>query len=295
MSSRSPAAPRRKPASAPAGPALRRCRPALGTLVDIRLSGLPPARLERALTAAFAEIARCERALSAHLPGNDLARLRSARPGATVVIDARTSAVLLRAAALARSSQGAFDPRRAPAPGSRAPAFDAAFRLLAGGRLRVLAPLDLDLGGIAKGHALDRALAVLRRAGVPSACINAGGDLRIHRSVTRLRLRHPAGGGVFFELGTLRSGAAATSAQTFRTHLRDPRNGRASPRGASITVFARTALSADALTKVVAFAPAALAAKILARHRAHAAIVARDGSLRWLDGPPPAVMFTPAA
>ena len=272
---------------------LRRCRPALGTLVDIRISGLPPARLERALEAAFSEIARCERSLSAHLPGNDLARLRSARPGAVVVIDARTRAVLRRAAQFWRASQGAFDPRRAPAAG--APAFDTAFRLPSGGRLRVLAPLDLDLGGIAKGHALDRALAVLRRAGIPSACINAGGDIRIHGTVTNLRLRHPAGGGVFFELGTLRSGAAATSAQTFRRHLRDPRDGRAAPRGASITVFALTALSADALTKVAAFAPAALAAKILARHRAHAAIVGRDGSLRWLDGPPPAVMFTSAA
>jgi len=272
---------------------LRRCRPALGTLVDIQLSGRSPAILERALEAAFAEIARCERALSAHLPGNDLARLRSARPGATLAVDPRTRAVLRRAAALTRASQGAFDPRHAPATG--APAFHAAFRLTASGRLRALAPLNLDLGGIAKGFALDRALAVLRRAGIPSVCLNAGGDLRIHGTVTRLRLRHPAGGGRFFELGDLRSGAAATSAQTFRIHLRDPRDGRAAPRKTSITVFALTALSADALTKVVAFAPAALAVKILARHRAHAALIGTDGSLRWLDGPPPAVMFTAAA
>ena len=289
MSSRSPASPRRKSA----GSALRRCRPALGTLVDIQLSGPSPAILARALEAAFSEIARCERALSAHLADNDLARLRSARPGATVVVDPRTRAVLRRAAALARASQGAFDPRRGLSVD--APAFDSACRFTSTGRLRLAAPLDIDLGGIAKGYALDRALAVLRRAGVATICINAGGDLRVHGAVTRLRLRHPAGGGRFFELGDLRAGAAATSAQTFRVHLRNPRDGRPAPREVSITVFARTALSADALTKVVAFAPAELAVKILARHRAHAALVARDGSLRWLDGPPPAVMFTAAA
>lgn len=272
---------------------LRRCRPALGTLVDIQLSGRSPAILERALKAAFAEIARCERALSAHLPDNDLVRLRSARPGAAVAVDPRTRAVLRHAAALARASEGAFDPRRGISVD--APAFGTACRFTSSGRLRLTAPLDLDLGGIAKGYALDRALAVLRRAGIPSVCLNAGGDLRAHGTVTRLRLRHPTGGGRFFELGDLRSGAAATSAQTFRIHLRNPRDGRPAPRDVSITVFAHTALSADALTKVVAFAPAALAAKILARHRAHAALVGADGSLRWLDGPPPAVMFTPAA
>ena len=269
---------------------LRRCRPALGTLVDIHVAGLSAPRLDRALAAAFREIGRCEQALSAHRGDNDLARLRAARPGATLAVDIRLAVVLRRAAALARASGGVFDPRRRAPRGS--PPFAGCFRLLPRRRLRLLAPLDLDLGGIAKGHALDRAHAVLRRAGVPRFFLNAGGDLRLHGLATRLVLRPPAGRGPFRELGTLRGGAAATSAQTFGPRLRDPR-GAAAVHGQSFTVLAPVAVLADGLTKIAALAPPALAARVLARHRAHAALVGPRGRVRWLPSPPPAELFSP--
>jgi thiamine biosynthesis lipoprotein len=46
---------------------------------------------------------------------------------------------------------------------------------------RVIAhlPLRLDLGGIAKGYAVDRALAALRAAGCRRGLVNAGGDLAV--------------------------------------------------------------------------------------------------------------------
>lgn len=282
-----------KPAkAAPEGDAsaLRRCRPALGTLVDLHLSGLPAPQLARALDGAFREIARCERALSAHSPDNDLARLRAARPGALLTVDARVVAVLRRAATLARRSGGVFDPRRRVGPDEAV--FENSFRLLPGRRVRVLAPLDLDLGGIAKGYAIDRAHAVLRRARVPAFVLNAGGDLRAHGVATRLVLRPPSGRGIFRELGVLRAGASATSAQTFRPHLRDPRANKVAARGRSFVVLAATAVLADALTKIVALAPAEAASRVLAHYRAHAAIVDSRGRLSWLSGSPPETVFS---
>jgi len=289
-----------KPAEPPA--TLRRCQPALGTLVELHLAGLPLPRLELALASARRELARCELHLSAHLPANDLARLRNAPSGATLALDLRTCAVLRRAARLSTLGDGLFDPRRtasqnAPEASSstnhaRLP-FAAAFLHLPRHRMRVLAPLDLDLGGIAKGYALDRALASLRRAGVPSACLNAGGDLLTHGQPARLLLRSPlAADERFFHLGTLHAGAAATSAQTYRRHLLHPRTGKPASSRLSYTVLAPTAWLADALTKLVALAPAQTAAG-LARHRAFAASVDRQGQLRWLTPPPPASVFTP--
>ncbi len=303
MPSLSPPAPSNAPAPAappvrvktwpvPEVSVLRRCHPALGALVDIHLAGLCRSRLEGALDIARRELAVCERVLSAHRADSDLARLRAARTGDTLELDTRTRVVLRRAAILARASGGVFDPRLRLA--QDAPPFASAFLLIPGRRIRLLAPLDLDLGGIAKGHALDRAFALLRRAGVPAFSLNAGGDLRIHGLNTSLMLRAPCGDAPFLAFGVLHAGAAATSAQTYHDHLRDSRRGRVAPRDLGVTVFAPFAIDADALTKVVALAPFAPATtRLLASRHAHAALVAPGGELRWLPSPPPAHVFTP--
>jgi thiamine biosynthesis lipoprotein len=138
----------------------------------------------------------------------------------------------------------------------------AALEFSAGSRVRLPAPLTLDLGGIAKGYAVDRAVAVLRRAGVRRGVVNAGGDLRVFGDVAvPVQVRHPAKPGVFFALGGLCDGALATSALTYSARrwrgrdvgaLVDPRTGMACGHGVSITVWARSAWLADGLTKVVA-------------------------------------------
>lgn len=262
--------------------------------MDVYLAGLTEKRLTRALAAAFREIDRCEAALSVFRAGNDLARLGEARPGATVRVDRRLAAVLRAAAAISRVSGGVFDPRVRVATG--APEFADCLRTTVGGQVRVLAPLELDLGGIAKGYALDRAHAVLRRAGVPTFFLNAGGDLRLHGCASPLLLRPPViGSGGYRVLGVLRAGASATSAQTFRVHLRKPaRGGRAAASGCSFTVLAPSAMLADALTKVVALASPEEAARVLRRYRAHALVVAARGPRRWLPAAPPEELFISA-
>lgn len=283
---------------------LRRARPLLGTLVDIQVSGLPCARLTRAVERAFAVIARVQARLSFHEPSSDLSRLNRLAARRAVRVDVVTWIVLRHARALARVSKGRFDPSIAPilqrwgllpgVPHCRPETNWSAIRLLPGRKVRFLAPLTLDLGGIAKGYAVDRAVAVLRRAGVPAGLVNAGGDLRAFGAKTApVHARHPTKPGLFFPLGELRDGALATSALTYsgKIHqgtatgaLVDPRHGTVCGQNLSITVIARCAWLADALTKIVAVDPDA-ARPILARYGARAVILDTQGRAAWLDAP----------
>jgi thiamine biosynthesis lipoprotein len=157
--------------------------------------------------------------------------------------------------------------------------------------VRFARPLRIDLGGIAKGYCVDRAIAELRRCGASAGLVNAGGDLRAFgaRSMA-LHLRHPADPGRFILWRTIRDAAIATSASyaTGRRRcagfLMDGRSGVRIGSGISVTVRASSALMADALTKVVA-ATGAQAAPILARYCARAWILTAVGAQRRQGDP----------
>ncbi len=171
---------------------VRRARPALGTLVEMRVEGLREPDALNAIDAAFAEVANVHRLMSFHEPQSDLARVHRARVGEAVELDARTAEVLRCALQIAERSGGVFDPAVAaravargdlPWPDSPfVPNALASWRdidWLDARRISLRQPLWLDFGGIAKGYAVDRAVDTLVRAGATQACVNAGGDLRI--------------------------------------------------------------------------------------------------------------------
>lgn len=69
-----------------------------------------------------------------------------------------------------------------------------------------------DLGGIAKGFAVDRATDALRERGVKNAIINAGGDLRVLGDMPHsVHVRHPGAPSKLVCIGELADGALATS------------------------------------------------------------------------------------
>jgi thiamine biosynthesis lipoprotein len=152
--------------------------------------------------------------------------------------------------------------------------FEDAF-VLRGSELRLRAPVWLDLGGIAKGYAVDRAVAALRRAGLAAGAVNAGGDLRVFGAQEEtVFVRSPFDAGALWPVAALRDAACATSASG-AVAARGARGVRAAaPR--SVTVFAPTACAADALTKVV-WLRGQDALGLLRRARARAFVVADDG------------------
>lgn len=271
---------------------IRRARPWLGTFVEIRVGGLAAAEALAAIDAAFAEVAEVHRLMSFHEAASDLSRLHRAAMSTPVRVDTRTFAVLDAALCLAAESDGCFDPTVAaqlvawgflPTPAaSRTPDAQATWRdieLLDGSRVRFQQPLWLDLGGIAKGYAVDRALDVLRQRGATAACVNAGGDLRRFGAQSeRVELRLAAD--VALPAVDLADAAIATSAvdaarlhgdgRSRAAHL-NARTRRSIRAQRAVSVVAPTCLIADALTKVV-LADAHIGERLLRRYAASACL-----------------------
>ena len=213
---------------------VRRARPLLGTLVDIGAAESVgrPAAARRAIDAAFARVAEVQARLSRFDATSEIGRFNAAPVGAGIAIGTDARVVLDAALALRDASDGAFDV-------SLGSGVDA-WRCGARGLEKLSATVRLDLGGIAKGYAVDCAVAALAAAGVDSGWVNAGGDLRAFGTVTLpIHLRDETGGGVR-RFALLEDGAFATSRG-------DDAHG--SPRHASVA--AATCLWADALTKMV--------------------------------------------
>jgi thiamine biosynthesis lipoprotein len=244
---------------------MRRARPLLGTLVEIRADG---ARAERALESAFAAVARTHRLMSAHDPASDVARINRTHPGQRLVVDPWTWAVLRRAGEIAERTDGLFDcciaahlqdrgllPRFEGETAADPQACHRDLELLPGNALRLRHPLHVTLDGIAKGFGVDRAVAALRRLGVESGAVNAGGDLRLFGPVAEpVHVRDPGQPSRLVYLGRFANIAAATSGSYFldgaAPHI-NPRTGRAIRSNSSATVFAQDCMTADALTKAV--------------------------------------------
>jgi thiamine biosynthesis lipoprotein len=133
---------------------------------------------------------------------------------------------------------------------------------LEGRRVKKRRPdIAVDLGGIAKGYAVDRAVEVLRAAGIESASVNAGGDIRLLGARPdgrpwRIGIQHPRDPEKILATVSLNKGAVVTSGDYERYfmaggvryhHLFDPHTGYPGRLSRSVTVVAPTAALADAL------------------------------------------------
>lgn len=219
---------------------LRRARPLLGTLVEI---GVPDQAVgAEAVQAAFDAVLRVQACMSRFEPGSDVVRFARLPMGGELTVAAETAEVLQAAQALQQASGGLFDITQGRAPEGWH---------CEGRRLRKHAALAaFDLGGIAKGYAVDRAVQALQHAGCVAGWVNAGGDLRAFGPVqvpVLLRDEHLGGVRPFAELG---DGALATSYFGAASRNLAWASGRAVR--AHVSVAAPCCLWADALTKVVA-------------------------------------------
>jgi thiamine biosynthesis lipoprotein len=284
---------------------IRRARPLLGTFVEVAIAGTAPDEMNRAVAAAFAAVAKVHNLMSFHEAGSDVSRLNAHAWTTPVCVHPWTFQVLQMAAALHVRSAGVFDVAVAPvlqdmgllprpsggglsASGNLATA--QAIELLPGRRIRFQHPdMRIDLGGIAKGFAVDRAIDVLRVHGIPSALVNAGGDLAAFGpSPHNIDIRDPRDPGRLLYRVDVSNGALASSAGRFDpvVSLRpigpatvEPRSRRPPRAVLAATVRAPSCMLADALTKVVMVAgPSATA--LLEYYRAGALAVSADGSVR---------------
>ncbi len=258
---------------------IKRVQFLMGTQVEIIARGADDKQLEQAASKGFGEIERLDFKLSKYRPDSMLSRINRQAGISPVKVDDEMMMLLEKSLQVCRESQGAFDPTILPmlsvwkiGDANPSPPGDAEvkekLKLVGCGKIvldqdhqTVFLPepgMGIDLGGIAKGYAADRAAGVLKENGVKSGLVNAGGDLTVFGVTGKgiaIGIQHPRYREKIIGKVYLKRGAIATSGDYERfyifngvrySHIIDPRTGYPVQREASVSVKADTGLIADA-------------------------------------------------
>jgi thiamine biosynthesis lipoprotein len=274
-----------------------------GTLVEVSVHGVPEAQARQATAAVLARFDELHRTLHAWQP-SDLSRLNTALArGERAPVTPELAAMLRDAQALSIQSNDLFNPAigglialwgfHADTPQSRVPDAAAiaewankqprmADLAIENGAVSSSNPaVQLDLGGYAKGRALDDAVAILKKNGVKNALVNIGGNviaLGAHGDRPwRVGIQHPRQPGTLATLDLHDGEAVGTSGDYQRyfeaegkryCHLIDPRSGSPASGMQSVTVLvsgAHAGTRSDALSKPLFIDGAARLAQHAAR------------------------------
>ncbi|MEW6351107.1 MAG: FAD:protein FMN transferase [Thermodesulfobacteriota bacterium] len=176
----------------------RNTRLIMGTVVEITLVG-EPKKVRKVEDAVVAELNRVERLCSFHLADSGLSRLNDRAGQGWIPVEPELFALIEKSVQTAEKTGGAYDPSVGPVcrlwnfsgtGSARLPsAAEIAEALPKVGWRKIglnpgkhsvsleLKGMALDLGGISKGYALDRAGHVIRAGGIRSGLVNAGGDV----------------------------------------------------------------------------------------------------------------------
>jgi len=254
---------------------MRRCQALLGTFVEISTDQDD----SQAINEAFSAIKQVQDLMSFHDPSSELNVINQTVHLEPVAIHSWTAKVLKIAQEIYEQSNGLFNcgiGHRLVAAGLLPCHMDLSIYQMSGIEdicfidpqiIISSKPLCLDLGGIAKGFAVEKAVESLISCGIESACVNAGGDLRVFGPIPRsIQIRNPSRPTELINIGSLQNGAIATSSLYFskrdqlQSHIIDPFAQDESEVhlhfSDSYSIVAKECVYADALTKVLALSQA---------------------------------------
>lgn len=255
----------------------------MGTRIAVQLWSEDPALAERAMDAVIAEMHRTDELMSTYKPGSQLSQVNEHAYERPVQVDADIIDVVEKALGYSRLSDGVFDVTYAsvgylfdyrkhvhPTDAQIAAALPAVdYRQVVvdhdARTIRFLKPgMRIDLGGIAKGWAVDRGIDILRELGIEHAMVNAGGDTRLlgdrRGKPWIVGIRDPRNEGKVVTRIPLQDEALSTSGDYERYfeedgvryhHILEPGTGRSPKAVRSVTVIGPTATHTDGLTKPV--------------------------------------------
>ena len=255
----------------------------MGTSIVVELWADERAAGEAAISAVMDEMHRIDRAMSPFKEDSELSRINREAHQAPVPVSAEMARLIVRAAEFSELSGGAFDityaavghlydyrnrvrpsdaelEKARAAIGWRGLVLDSQARTV-----RFAKPgMRIDLGGFAKGHAVDNAAAILRRRGIAHAMVSAGGDSRVigdrRGRPWTIGIRDPRRPGQVAAMLPLEDVSISTSGDYERYfdadgtrfhHLIDPATGKSPREIQSVTILADDGLTSEALSKIV--------------------------------------------
>ena len=254
---------------------MMRCQALLGTFVEISTNRDDSQALDKAFTA----VNQIQDLMAFHCPLSELSQINRWAHQAPLKIHPWTAQVLRIAQEVHKQSNGLFNcgvGHRLVSAGLL-PSHIHLSKYQLGGiedvhfldseLITSSKPLCLDLGGIAKGFAVDKAVESLMADGIKSGCVNAGGDLRVFgQSPRSIHIRNPIAPMELIDIGSLQNGAIATSSLYFanrdqqQSHIINPFAPDESEAHihflGSYSILANECVYADALTKVLALSSA---------------------------------------
>jgi thiamine biosynthesis lipoprotein len=293
--------------------AVHQQRYCMGTMFDIVAYHASRPDAEQAVEKAMQEIVRLDQVMSDFKADSDLSKLNREASHGFVAVEPSLYDVIQESIAVSRRSGGTFDVTIAPllkawkqarSDGRRPTAAEiaAARRCVGYENIETSAPnrirfhsdcLEIDLGGIGKGYAVERGIAVLRSAGIRDAVINGGGS-----SIASIGAP-PGRQGWPVQLGAkvsgvstllLRDASISTSQQNLASlpfapgnfgEILDPHTGAPAEGGTAVSVVAPSATLSDALSTTLLMLSMDDASKLLAQFGGVSAIwVSAAGELK---------------
>ncbi len=263
----------------------------------------------------FTEMHRIDALMSPYRPESEISFINNNASITPIDISDEMSALIKRSLEFSDLSQGAFDItfasigyrydyRKQKQPSDQfiklnLPAIDYRHIKLKGKRLRFSnIGVRIDLGGIAKGYAVDRALEIVSNCGITEAMISAGGDSRIlgkkRGKPWVIGIQHPRKPDNLALVLPLSDTAISTSGDYQRFfinngqrvhHIINPETGRSASQSWSTTVTGPDALTTDALSTTIFVLGAEKGlALIETLENIDAVIIDKDGKVHYSSG-----------
>jgi thiamine biosynthesis lipoprotein len=289
----------------------------MGTRIAVEVWHDDPATAAAAIDAVIAEMHRIDALMSVYKPESQLSAVNRDAAARPVKVDPELARLVARSLEFSEMSAGAFDityasvgylydyrARQHPSDAQIQAALPAinwkhVVVDLQASTIRFARPgVRIDLGGIAKGHAVDSGIAILKSRGIENGTVTAGGDSRIlgdrRGRPWIVGIRHPDDRERVIARIPLEDAAISTSGDYERYfdedgvryhHIIDPKTGK-SPSGVrSVTVIAPTSTLAEGLTKsVFILGPGRGLPLVEARPDCDAVVVTADGKVLYSKG-----------
>ena len=265
----------------------------LGTFVEVSISGeLEKSQLTECSEIAFDQIKRIDETMSFHREESELSTVNRLASKIPTQISSGLSTVLQKAIYFSKLSDGLFDITTASTLVNKGKLPDHGVKFSSDANWKNIEleknmvffnkPLVIDLGGIAKGYAVDKAFKAiessrLNKGGLSKIVVNAGGDLRMWPwEKEKVSIRVPLAPFNNTTDVIMRNGSLATSGPYFGGSIVDKKENIASSES-STSVFSESCIDADALTKIYSISPEFEAAEI-----EHTALIINSmGVAKW--------------